>query len=53
MSEEQPRTDRSAAVIAVLLVVAMVFFGVVSKHDNKNWNKMSGAAKTWVRSISP
>ncbi len=43
--------DRSAAVIAVLLVAAMVFFGVVSKHDNKNWNKMTGAAKAWIKAV--
>ena len=52
MTEGQPRTDRSAAIIAVLLVVSMVFFGVVSKHDNKNWNKMAGSAKAWVRNLS-
>ena len=45
--------DRQAAVIAGLLIVAMVFFGAMAKHDNPSWNRMVGQAKTVLGVTAP
>ncbi len=45
VTDERSVPDRQAAIIAGLLILAMVFFGAMAKHDNPSWNKMVGQAK--------
>lgn len=45
--------DRTASILAGLLIVAMIGFGAVAKHDNPSWNKMIGNAKTLLGLTEP
>ncbi|GEM_PF-2983679 len=40
--------DRTASILAVLLLMAMIGFGATAKHDNPSWNKMISNAKTML-----
>ncbi len=53
MSTESDLPDRTASILAGLLLVAMIGSGVVAKHDNPSWNKMIGNAKTMLGLSKP
>ncbi len=46
MSTDHDAPDKTAQIIAGLLILAMIGFGAVAKHDNPSWNKMIGNART-------
>ena len=53
MSTESEGPDRTASILAGLLIVVMIGAGVVAKHDNPSWNKMVGNAKTMLGLSKP